>query len=466
MSHKLPDDIQQWPTDPYALLGIAVDAVEKSIKRAYFGILKTIDVDNEPAKFQLVQEAYEAAKSGNRRVVGEHTASAAETETTQENLITQQDLSSFTPVQRFGKDLATASSDKPIEEIWSLLKNGSTLAAEELIERQGCLQDTGVGLALYAIQRVHAHRDDLVEAGKRVSLLLKLVGEYQSHDDALYYMRHEFLAHAKLAELPVIDDYLAIAKNFEHKFEIASLRWQALGVNNPTMVAKDLEQLSRHEFDFGERWPSIVALAMEYILWTKDPALESHKQRCEQWLAEDFSNFSDRVETIKFAAEELSGNPMLWNYPLSLLVRLAATGFDENHLAVWESLAEDISNSYRNGLRILDSLFRKYPYSMSMVLHGLDRFSRHQAKTGRRTKNEQDVLASQMGCVLIKFASSWYPDTRETLLKLSVQNYASLSFFGSLLDRFLPEDHLRTWSAEIKNDQALQCAVIAGFMSY
>ena len=466
MSHQLPDDMQQWPNDPYELLGIAVDADEKSIKRAYFGLLKTIDVDNEPAKFQLIQEAYEAAKSGTRRVVDDQMPPAAEVKNVSNTSITRQDVSSFTPVKNVNKESESTSSNESLGEVWRLLKDGNATAAEKLIERLDCLDFTGVGLALYAVQRAQAQRDDPIKAGQRVKLIMKLIDDSHSHDYALHYLRHEFLANAELANLPVFEDYLAASNFFEHRFEIAALRWQALGLNDPAMVASDLEELSRQEFDFGDRWPFVVALAMEYTVWSDDAGLESHKKQCGQWLAEDFSDFSDRADEIKFAAEELIDNPMAWSHPLSLLVRLAATGFEENHLAVWESLAKDISNSRRNGLRNLDSLFRNYPYSMSMVQSGLARYSRHQGKTWRSMENEQDVLASQMQCVLRRFGSAWYPDSRETILQLSIKNFVSISFFGRLLDRFLPEDHVRTWTAEIEDDQALHCAAIAAYISY
>lgn len=51
---------------PYALLGISDDADERTIKRAYARLLKTTRPDEDPAGFQRLNEAYQAALSYQR----------------------------------------------------------------------------------------------------------------------------------------------------------------------------------------------------------------------------------------------------------------------------------------------------------------------------------------------------------------------------------------------------------------
>lgn len=55
----LPDDPRDWPTDPFALLGVAHGAGETDIKRAYTRLIKRFKPEHAPEQFRRVREAYE-----------------------------------------------------------------------------------------------------------------------------------------------------------------------------------------------------------------------------------------------------------------------------------------------------------------------------------------------------------------------------------------------------------------------
>ncbi|QDU18383.1 J domain-containing protein [Urbifossiella limnaea] len=62
----LPDDPAEWPTDPFAVLGVERGAAEIDIKRAYTRLIKRFKPEHAPEQFRRVREAYEACLEGFR----------------------------------------------------------------------------------------------------------------------------------------------------------------------------------------------------------------------------------------------------------------------------------------------------------------------------------------------------------------------------------------------------------------
>ncbi len=60
--HELPDDVNRWPTDASAILGIPDDATVREVKRAYTQLIRRYRPDERPAEFQRIREAYESAE--------------------------------------------------------------------------------------------------------------------------------------------------------------------------------------------------------------------------------------------------------------------------------------------------------------------------------------------------------------------------------------------------------------------
>jgi hypothetical protein len=58
----LPDDPRDWPRDPYALLGVAPDADDDAIRRAYTRLIRRFKPEHHPAEFALIRDAYDACR--------------------------------------------------------------------------------------------------------------------------------------------------------------------------------------------------------------------------------------------------------------------------------------------------------------------------------------------------------------------------------------------------------------------
>jgi hypothetical protein len=58
----LPDDPRDWPSDPYALLGVDADADDDAIRRAYTRLIRRFKPEHHPAEFARIRDAYDACR--------------------------------------------------------------------------------------------------------------------------------------------------------------------------------------------------------------------------------------------------------------------------------------------------------------------------------------------------------------------------------------------------------------------
>jgi len=63
MSDHLPDRLDDWPEDPFGLLGIDPDADAKAARLAYTKLIRQFKPEHSPEEFQKIRSAYEGARS-------------------------------------------------------------------------------------------------------------------------------------------------------------------------------------------------------------------------------------------------------------------------------------------------------------------------------------------------------------------------------------------------------------------
>jgi len=57
--HQLPEDLSQWPRDPFRLLGVMPGIGPRDLKRAYTRLIRTFKPEQFPEHFRRIREAYE-----------------------------------------------------------------------------------------------------------------------------------------------------------------------------------------------------------------------------------------------------------------------------------------------------------------------------------------------------------------------------------------------------------------------
>lgn len=61
MAEHLPNNLKDWPDDPFALLGVVPPASESDLKRAYTRLIRLYKPEHHPDEFRKIREAYEIA---------------------------------------------------------------------------------------------------------------------------------------------------------------------------------------------------------------------------------------------------------------------------------------------------------------------------------------------------------------------------------------------------------------------
>ncbi len=57
--HRLPDDVNRWPRDPYRLLGIKRNVAARDVRLAYTRLIRAFKPETHPEQFRLIRQAYE-----------------------------------------------------------------------------------------------------------------------------------------------------------------------------------------------------------------------------------------------------------------------------------------------------------------------------------------------------------------------------------------------------------------------
>ena len=58
----LPDDLSQWPRDPYVLLGVAPGVSARDLRKAYSRLIRRFKPEQYPEHFRRIRDAYETVE--------------------------------------------------------------------------------------------------------------------------------------------------------------------------------------------------------------------------------------------------------------------------------------------------------------------------------------------------------------------------------------------------------------------
>ena len=247
MSH-LPDDIAQWPTDPFDLLGAEPGADEKTLKRAYMRLIRKYRPEHAPEQFKRIREAYEFATSPVATAFGRWSENNP------------------AAVTRATSDVHRPSvKSSSLDEIWSTFRDGDEWDARRQLEARYANSPVGqqVLTRLYWVRKLDPE-------DKNQAIVRWLIGHLQRHGD-LGGARNLLLGELKARpELALDDDIsrLLIGTDIEHHLDIFEVRWkEAIRQGNFRFLRDDLANVADQlAFEREVFWARIMIRVSQMLL--------------------------------------------------------------------------------------------------------------------------------------------------------------------------------------------------------
>ena len=521
MSKELPEDPNRWPSNPFELLGVARNASEKEIRRAFFRLAKKYKPDKDPVQFQLIHEAYEALKNNLQWQSQYDQDEEAENETyqfSQNDILDEPDEPvappkpaeptkprvirrpidvpdniepakpsghfsqphSETPEIPHTTDSSSENEVPPepepyqqsreqtelnfVKQFWRYVAQGKFKEAKLIASKiEGNRDKQAAGFAHYFMDRVAPSRNTEENVVRRIQTLLDFVRDPNLRENAGHFLANEFINNPGLAALRSVESFVRECQNIELSAEVAQLRWKAIGQKKPVEVGMDLKSLAPHSLDYGDRWIHLISSAMEYTVWCPTPFCKSHNQTCWNWLKDDQSGVADMVELLILAAEEIKRPMTAWGTnEIARLVPLARTGFPSRMKEDWHPTAEKINSVRAEALTLLTELFDKSSIAISVFQSGMERYANF-CSSKDRFNREYELIQDQVWYFL-KSSLGWtdYASKRLSIVNFCIENRIHPDTFGMITDESIPDSSAFRWYDMLNADVPLTCIYHAG----
>lgn len=268
-AHSLPEDVNAWPHDPYALLGVSWGVEKGDLRRAYQRLVKVFKPEHAPEQFRRLREAYETVLRHADTGAGRELSWQAE------SLGPQHEPEPQPEAGETGDDAPERFSQRllvdDLDTAWEEAKRGDPLVAarrlRELFDRRPGNQE--VCLRMYWLLKMAPEADppstpaDWLLAGLRSGWFGGPLREL---------LRRELLARPTEALRSPVRDLLFEQRNPEAVVELAGWRWRAAcRLQAWKLIAEDVAELDRRiGFDDHELSFRLLLWAMHDAAWSVD----------------------------------------------------------------------------------------------------------------------------------------------------------------------------------------------------
>ena len=330
MAEHLPDDLRQWPDDPFRLLGVVPPVTEEDLKRAYTRLIRRFKPEHHPEQFRRVREAYETALQhlqwfGLFRDSPASEPSASPSPSTPTTAPPSESVTERAP--EVHRPLPVID---PVEEAWGLALEGRRAEAYgRLIElEQAQPESSKLPLCLYWLLTIDPGLD--TERSRHDWLAAALIRSRLDGPARELYRRElsanpEEALFGPYARLLEAQDVAALAL-----LELARERLAAAGhARLWARLNDDLESLAEHTTEFDDAaWLSYLVDVMGYVAFEEKAEVYrrcSHLLGGLQHLELSQSWAFDRIDELK-SLREIWGLAAPVPEPIRQLVHDAWTG--------------------------------------------------------------------------------------------------------------------------------------------
>jgi hypothetical protein len=300
--NALPDDLTQWPTNPYELLRVDVDIDERGLKRAYAKLIHKFSPEHHPQHFVRIRAAFEQVLNHLHALEQFHDLASQQNQdnwprqagTTDALTDRNQDFSFGRPAD---DDVLTPSNrldhqqlftiEEVLEAVWQTVLQGNLVQGyRDLAKLATQFRRHGqIYLRLYWLHRIYPELDST-----RHYTYWLITGLQQSqYDDSawkLYFdelRRYPYLA-GRAEHLALLQSTIPpwrLHELLEHRCRAA------LQLNSWEWICKDLDLLrDKLKWDDSSTWVRVLFQVFAIAVWSSHPLAREIVQQSKNELEE------------------------------------------------------------------------------------------------------------------------------------------------------------------------------------
>lgn len=295
---SLPDDLSQWPRDPYQLLGVQPGVDERALKKAYTRLIRQYKPEQSPDKFRRIRDAYEVLREQVRWQNGDPEEGGGDLQHLLMSLI---DLNNDN-LEGVLRGVQEASENAPGAHPETAAQRAEPAELAQLREacqkaREGEVRSAYQGLR--SLQDSPA-RDELYYA--RLYWMLRLWPQLEPQRHPCRWLTEGMKAQGvtgRLLELYCehleLEPAEALTARCQHlltlpcspwnRLHLIQTRWRAASrLNSLHILAEDLARLRPHYEESYQAWARLLLAAIDVLIWSDDPAVRAMLDECRHEL--------------------------------------------------------------------------------------------------------------------------------------------------------------------------------------
>ena len=374
----LPDDMNRWPTDPYALLGVTSGMPARDIRKAYTELIRRFKPERFPDQFRRIREAYDQVlRSEQWRALApplepEQPPPPAPPEPPISDLTLDDEEPEELPIPRRPEP----SADLDREDLWDAACAGEHERVyrklRDEVQRGGAGEE--VYLQLYWLRVAFPEVDWDV---KPIDWAIKAIAGGHENGRALELVYAELLYRRELCRDPGLVQLSERVHNADVAARLYELRWRAaLNFGQWSLVLEDLARARRRLYDHPQSMVSLLAWLSGHMAWSSEDHVQRAFRQCRKELESLASGnrqldyMMERIDFLIELAEQWRAMPHTKLLHRAIYELLPITWIGTLGQVRWRifGLYQAIVSDVHNGLDSLDVLAQSWPMALAQVV--------------------------------------------------------------------------------------------------